>query len=81
MAEAVDYARELFLKGLPLIPTLDARLALDIELFSRGGLAILDKIEAVHYRVLDARPKIEKSERVWLLVSTLARWSKKRIFG
>jgi len=81
MAEAVRYAREQFYQGLPLIPTLDARLALDIELFSRGGLAILHKIEAVRYRVLDARPKIEKRERVWLLLTTLTSWSKKRIFG
>ncbi len=81
MCEAVDYARVLFERGLPLIPTLDARLSLDIELFSRGGLAILDKIETCGYRVLDARPKIEKAERVLLLLRTIFSWSKKRIFG
>jgi squalene synthase HpnC len=81
LAEAVGVARELFVKGFPLIPTLDARLALDIELFSRGGMAILDKIEAGGYKVLDARPKIEKGERVWLLVKTILSWSKKRIFA
>ena len=81
MKEAVEYARALFVKGLPLIPTLDARLSLDIELFSRGGLAILDKVEAIRYRVLDVRPKITKNERLWLLISTIAGWSKKRIFG
>jgi len=81
MREAVVYARGFFEAGLPLIPTLDARLALDIELFSRGGMAILDKIEAGGYQVLDARPKIEKSERVWLLAKTILSWSKKRIVG
>lgn len=81
MKEAVEYARALFVKGLPLIPTLDARLSLDIELFSRGGLAILDKVEAIRYRVLDVRPKITKNERLWLLISAIAGWSKKRIFG
>ncbi len=81
MREAVAYARELFERGLPLIPTLDARLSLDIELFSRGGLAILDKIEEQGYRVLEARPKIEKAERVVLLLRTILSWSKKRIFG
>lgn len=81
MAEAVRYARGLFEKGLPLIPKLDARLSLDIELFSRGGIAILDKIESTGYRVLEARPKIEKNEKLWLLCSTLLGWSKKRIFG
>jgi squalene synthase HpnC len=81
MREAVAYARDFFHKGLPLSSRLDARLALDIELFSRGGMAILDKIEAGHCRVLDARPKITKNERLWLLLKTLAVWSKKRIFG
>ena len=81
MREAVAYARELFERGLPLIPTLNARLSLDVELFSRGGLAILDKIEACGYRVLDERPKIEKAERVVLLLRTILSWSRKRIFG
>jgi squalene synthase HpnC len=81
MREAVEYARELFRRGLPLIPTLDRRLSLDIELFSRGGLAILDKIEAMDYRVLDRRPKIGKAERVGLLLKTILAWSKNRIAG
>lgn len=81
MQEAVGYARELFVRGLALIPTLDARLALDIELFSRGGLKILDKIEEIDYRVLERRPKIGKVERVWLLFQVLGAWSKKRIAG
>ncbi len=81
LREAVGVAREFFVKGLPLIPTLDARLALDIELFSRGGMAILDKVEAGGFKVLDARPKIEKGERVWLLLKTILSWSKKRIVG
>ena len=81
MHEAVDYARALFHKGLPLMPTLDRRLALDIELFSEGGLAILSKIEQQEYRVLDLRPKISKSERVWLLLRTILHWSKNRIFS
>ncbi len=81
LREAVDYARSFFHQGLPLVGMLNPRLAFDIELFSRGGLAILDKIEVEHYRVLDSRPKITKNERVWLLLSTLLSWSKKRIFG
>src|ERR1700687_3137695 len=37
MREAVGIARELFLKGLPLAGQVDRRLAIDLELFSRGG--------------------------------------------
>jgi hypothetical protein len=40
----VRQAHLLFEQGLPLADTLDRRLAIDIELFSRGGVAILDKI-------------------------------------
>jgi squalene synthase HpnC len=73
MEEAVAKARELFLEGLPLVSMLDRRLALDIDLFSRGGMRILGKIEEQGYNVLQARPSISKVERVWLLVESLAR--------
>jgi hypothetical protein len=51
----------------------DRRLSLDLDLFSRGGLRILDKIEAMNYRVLHRRPAISKVERAGLLVSSLCR--------
>ncbi len=73
MREAVDYARARFGAGLPLAATLDRKLAFDIELFSRGGLAILDKIERCGYDVLRSRPKITKVESVWLLLRALPR--------
>jgi phytoene/squalene synthetase len=73
MKDAVGRARELFLEGLPLARTLDRRLALDVELFSRGGMKILDKIERQNYDVLARRPAISKTERAWLLVGSLAR--------
>ena len=73
MREAVDRARTLFLEGLPLARIVDRRLAVDIELFSRGGVRILDKIEAQNYDVLRRRPAISKTDRVWILLGTLAR--------
>jgi len=73
MREAVDRARQLFLAGLPLNRMVNRRLAVDLELFSRGGMCVLDKIEQQGYDVLSRRPKIGKVERVTLLVSTLAR--------
>jgi phytoene/squalene synthetase len=48
-------------------------LAVDIELFSRGGLLVLDKIARQEYDVFSARPVISRSERAWLLLATLAR--------
>ena len=73
MKEAVDVARGLFLAGLPLIDRVDRRLAIDLELFSRGGLKVLDKIERQDYNVLAARPAISKIERVGILLGALRR--------
>ncbi|MBX9603084.1 MAG: squalene synthase HpnC [Bryobacteraceae bacterium] len=73
MRECVRTARSLFEEGLPLAGMLDRRLAVDIELFSRGGLKILDKIERLNYDVLTRRPAISRMERVTLLLGTLVR--------
>jgi squalene synthase HpnC len=73
MRECVQKARELFLEGLPLVRMVDRRLALDLDLFSRGGLRVLHKIEACGYDVLSERPAISKTERVGLLLGSLAR--------
>lgn len=73
MREAVGVARQLFLKGLPLSRQVNRRLAIDLELFSRGGMRVLEKIERQNYNVVARRPHISKAERVWLLVGTLAR--------
>ena len=73
MCEAVDVAEGLFRQGLPLIDTVNRRLALDLELFSRGGLKILDKIRGGGYNVLTQRPHISKAERVSILLRCLPR--------
>jgi squalene synthase HpnC len=73
MKEAVGVAHELFLKGLPLADQVDRRLAIDLDLFSRGGMKVLDKIERMDYNVLAARPAISKVERVGLLLGAIRR--------
>lgn len=73
MREIVAKARKLFLEGLRLAGMLDRRLAVDIELFSRGGMRVLDKIEQQDYDVLSRRPAISKAERVGLLLGVLLR--------
>lgn len=78
MEDAVDYAQELFEQGLPLSRMVDRRLALDIDLFSRGGMKVLDKIRAQDYDVLSSRPAISKTERALLLLQSLARLALRR---
>jgi squalene synthase HpnC len=73
MEEAVDRAQTLFEAGLPLVRTLNRRLSLDIDLFNRGGMRVLDKIRAQGYDVLAARPVVSKAERVTLLLGSLWR--------
>lgn len=73
MREIVQRAQELFEEGLPLVRKVDRRLALDIDLFSRGGMRVLEKIRERGYDVLTSRPAISKAERVLLLVGSLAR--------
>lgn len=68
----VDYARRMFHAGLPLIGMVDRELALDLDLFSRGGLEILRAIERQNYDVLRARPSISKSRKVALLLTALS---------
>jgi squalene synthase HpnC len=73
MRELVAYARDLFLRGLPLVDQVDRRLAVDLDLFHRGGMKVLEKIEQQDYNVLAARPSISKAERVRLLFGSLLR--------
>ncbi len=73
MREIVARAREFFVAGLPLSAMVDRRLALDIDLFGRGGLRVLDKIAEQDYDVLSRRPAISKVERVWLLLGSMLR--------
>ena len=62
----VNYARDLFEQGLPLIGMVHRDLALDLDLFSRGGLEILRAIEQRDYDVLSARPAISKATKATL---------------
>jgi squalene synthase HpnC len=63
----VERAREWFQHGLPLVKMVNRELALDLELFSRGGLAILDAIERQRFDVLSSRPVISTRRKLWLV--------------
>ena len=68
MIEGVRVARGFFEKGLALPGLVNRRLAVDLELFSRGGLRVLDKIESQGYDVLKLRPRVGRVERVGILL-------------
>ena len=61
MRSEVDYTRQLFAEGLPLIRRWIANWRVDLDLFSRGGLEILRAIERQDYDVLSIRPVLSKA--------------------
>jgi len=72
LMDQVAYARSLFEAGLPLIGMVDSELALDLDLFSRGGLEILRAIEQRDYDVLSARPAISKTTKIALALRAVS---------
>ncbi len=67
MKDLIARTRTLFAEGLPLAKMVDARLSVDLEMFTRGGLAVLDAIEASGYDTLHHRPAIGKGRQARLL--------------
>ena len=70
----VARAREWFQQGLPLIDQVDRSLSRDLDLFSRGGLEILNAIEGQGFDVLHSRPALSKSRKLKLVAR--AAWSR-----
>ncbi|PYX74354.1 MAG: squalene synthase HpnC, partial [Acidobacteria bacterium] len=64
----VQRARDWFRQGLPLAGKVGRGLAVDIELFSRGGEEILNAIERQGFAVLGRRPVISKPRKLALVV-------------
>ena len=71
MKELVVRTRRLFAEGMPLADSVDGALRVDIEMFSRGGLAVLDAIEAIGYNTLEHRPSVSKAKQLRLLARAL----------
>jgi squalene synthase HpnC len=66
-----ERTRALFTEGMQLLPLVNRRLRLDIEMFSRGGLEVLRMIESQRYDVLTTRPAIPKRRQIAMLLGRL----------
>jgi squalene synthase HpnC len=71
MRELIARTRQLFAEGLPLAGHVSSELRVDIDMFSRGGIAVLDSIEAIGYNTLQHRPSIGKGRQARLLARAL----------
>jgi squalene synthase HpnC len=69
----VDRTRSLFLAGRPLVDRMPKDMRLAIDLFVRGGLAVLRKIERVRYNVLEVRPALSSWDKGSLLAGAVGR--------
>lgn len=67
MKDLIARTRVLFSQGAPLAKMVSGRLSVDLEMFSRGGVAVLDAIEEMGYDTLHKRPAISKAKQVRLL--------------
>ncbi|HVW22396.1 MAG TPA: squalene synthase HpnC [Opitutaceae bacterium] len=68
----VAYARGLFEQGRPLARLVQPELAIDLELFSRGGLEVLRAIERQGGDVLNRRPALSKGAMLRLALRAAA---------
>jgi squalene synthase HpnC len=71
LEEEVSRARAMLEEGRSLVSRLPKAIAVDVELFSLGGLAILDRIEEQGYDVLTSRPRLGKLAKFGLLARAL----------
>jgi len=71
MKDLIARTRTLFDQGLPLAKQVKGKLSVDLEMFSRGGIAVLDAIEAQGYDTLNRRPSISKTKQALLLATVL----------
>lgn len=71
MESLVSDARGRLHQGAALPGMVDAELAATLELFAKGGHAILDAIVAQGYDVLRARPVVSKTKKMALLCGAL----------
>jgi squalene synthase HpnC len=73
MKDLIGRTRALFVQGMPLAKKVDGSLSVDLEMFTRGGVAVLDAIESQGYDTLHQRPAVSKVKQASLLGRTLVK--------
>lgn len=77
----VERTRALFAKGRPLAARIPEEMAVSVDLFSRGGLAILDRIEQQRYDVLGSRPALTRGTKLALMLRAMTGMAWSRLSG
>ena len=77
MRALVDRTREMLNGGAPIRDAVDPELRITIDLFYRGGIAILDGIAKQKYDVLRGRPMVTRRKKLELLARAF--WGRLRV--
>jgi squalene synthase HpnC len=72
MKDLIQRTRALFASGAPLETMVAPYLRVDLELFRRGGCAVLDAIEGIGYDTLRHRPELNRWSKAKLLSRAVA---------
>jgi squalene synthase HpnC len=67
MKDLIQRTRALFDTGAPLASRVSREFRVDVELFTRGGCAVLDAIEKIGYDTLNCRPAVDRRAQTRLL--------------
>jgi len=67
----VDRAQKLFDQGRKLLPMIDPRYRIDIELFTLGGEMILQRIRQIGYDTITTRPVLRRRDKMGLFARML----------
>jgi squalene synthase HpnC len=71
MRALVDRTRDMLREGAPISAMVDDELRVTLDLFRKGGEAILDGIAAQNYDVLRGRPLVTRRKKLQLLLGAL----------
>ena len=71
MAFEAERTRELYREGMKLLSLLEPRPRRQVELFARGGMAVLDKVESVGFDVFNRRPELSRLRKAAFILQGL----------
>lgn len=77
----IERVRTMFLRGQPLIRKVSPGLSLELEATWRGGMKVLDLVEAQDYEVLSYRPTLDRRDVVSLAGRSLVSFGRRFFRG
>lgn len=81
MRFSVARVRAMFHKGYPLVRRVSPGLSMELEATWRGGMRILDRIEALEFGTLSHRPTLERSDVAGIAARSLVSFGRRLLRG